>query len=204
MSKISIAIVLILIAFSAAGQYPRKIELFDVVKMYAPDSIKGDSYPGAYDWNIGADKKSAFKWKTDSPEFTDDKTMKKAQAIMTIKDSILKCNEGKDACPWSLMLYGARMGYTKFNIVSPTHPEVKIKPKIEELFPGKKYSASLIKTCEITSTIGFYFYELIIPGKKKTLMKISWASAAPGSALALIFYTDFRDADFNCRIQNDR
>lgn len=200
MSKFFFAILLFIFAFSAAGQYPKKIELFEVVKVFTPDSVKGDGDPGAYDWNTGSDKRSSFKWKTESPEFADDKTLKKAQVIMAIKDSILKCNEGKEACPWSLTLDGARMGYTKFNIVSPTHPEIKIKSKIDELFPGKKFSATLVRACEITSTVGFYFYELVIPGKKKVLMKISWARAVSGSAIALVFYTDFRDADLHCKI----
>lgn len=200
MSKILIAIVFVISAISTTGQFPKKIELFDAVKMFAPDSVKGDGYPSAYDWNTGSDRRSSFKWRTESPEFTDDKTMKKAQAIMAIKDSILKCNDGKDACPWSLTLEGARMGYTKFNIVSPTHPEIKIKSKIDELFPGKKYHSALVRTCEITTTAGFYLYELTIPGKKKVLMKISWARARTGSAIALVFYTDFRDADLTCSI----
>lgn len=201
MRKIFTSIVCNLFTFFVLAQYPKKIELYDVVKLYAPDSVKGDIYPGAYDWNIGSDKRSAFKWKTDAPEFTNNKTMKKAQAIMTIKDSSLKCNGGKEPCPWSLILYGARMGFTQFNIVSPTHPQIKIKSKIEDLFPGKKYTAAMIKSCDISNTVGFYFYELIIPGKKKMLMKVSWASAAGGSALALVFFTDLRDADMRCVTQ---
>lgn len=201
MRKSSAGIVLFFIVFTVTGQYPKQIELFEVVKMYAPDSVKGDSYPGAFDWNIGSDKGSPFKWKTETPEFTSDKTIKKAQAIMSIKDSTLKCNDGKDLCPWALILDGARMGYTKFNIVSPTHPAIRVKPKIDALFPGQKYSATLIKTCESSSTAGFYFYELIISGKKKMLMKISWASVTSGSAFALAFYTDFKDVDLNCIVQ---
>ena len=114
MKKIIPSIIFTLLLFSVIAQHPEKIELFDVVKMYAPDSIKGDDNPGAYDWGIGSDKKSPFKWKTETLEYTDTKTMLRAQAVMTINGKPYECTAGttKQPCSWSLILSGARAGYT--------------------------------------------------------------------------------------------
>ena len=203
MKKLTASVIVSLIVFSCFAQYPKKIELFDVVKMYAPDSIKGDDNPGAYDWNIGSEKKSPFKWKTEGLEFKDDKTMKRAQAIMTINGKSYECAAGttKQACPWSLILSGARAGYFKYNVVSPNHADIKPKTKLEDLFPNQKFTATLVKSCDKSDKMGFYFYEFIIPGKKKMLAKTSWACNNMGCAMALVFYTYFADADSRCMIE---
>ena len=188
----------LLTTFLIFAQYPKKIELYDVVKMFAPDSVKGDNYPSAYDWKIGSDKKSPLKWNTEGLEIVNDKTVKQAEVIVSINDSTIKTGLDKEM-PWYLVLSGARMGFMQYEIRSPIHPDIKAKTTIEELFPNKKYTATLIKSCEKNRQSGFYFYEVIIPGKKKMQMKVSWDVPLFNSLqLKLTFYTDFRDSDSKC------
>ncbi|HMO31952.1 MAG TPA: hypothetical protein PKE63_06540 [Lacibacter sp.] len=191
--------ILLIVHLPLQAQYPRPAELFDAVVLFAIDSVKGVDYLQAGDWLAGSGSKSPFRWRSETPEWQGDQLVRKAQAVLTIRGVSLVCKPAtNEPCNWNLTLSGARAGYLQYSLVSAFHPNNKGRTPLEDIFPGKNFKARLLKTCDQNERLGFYVYELLIPGKRSLLLKQSWLCQPNGCATSLVLHLAPEDADTRC------
>lgn len=154
MKKTTLLLSLLSIAYLANAQ-TKSVELYDLVKMFAPDSAKVAS---VNDWKTGATVNSPVKWETASPQ---------KNPIGYIKNGNFKLSfNGKSIANSDISLSGKTLGgYSEIQL-GTTSPSENGTPSylLEKLFGSKKFSAKLIRTEEGANPT--YYYELKMPGKK--------------------------------------
>lgn len=173
--------------FTAASAQSAKVELYDLIKKFVTDST---GYENVGDWSVGNPKKFPVKWKEDRIIMSEDTSInfyRTGGADVTVKGkSFVQANA--QPVKWSVMLKGPRMGYTSFSIISlPPTTDMKQGFNIDSVFSGKAYKAKLLKSCEKVMA-GYYYYELKLPKKDITYMKLSWVSVNGNTAMRIDCY----------------
>jgi hypothetical protein len=175
-------IVITCITIDLSAQAP-KTELYDLVKKLLCDST---GYENVGDWSVGQTKKSPIKWKADRLEMSDDTSInffRMGAAEITIKGrSYLQSGQ---PVKWTIMLKGARSGYSSFSIVSSLSNEIQPKYSIDSIFGNKTFKATLLKSCDAKMLSGYYYYEIKLPRKDLAFVKISWISVNGNTAIRL-------------------
>lgn len=167
---------------TVSAQSP-KTELYDLIKKLIPDST---GYENVGDWDITTPKKIPVKWQGDRIEMSDDTSInffRRGTVDMMIKGrSFMQAGQ---QVKWSIMLKGPRMGYTSFSIISSPSTGMQPKYSIDSIFGKKPFAAKLLKSCDAKAIGGFYFYEVKLPKKDVTFMKLSWISVNGATALRI-------------------
>lgn len=83
------------------------------------------------------------------------------------------------------------MGYTSFSIISSPTAEMQPKYNIDGLFDNKPFTARLIKSCDTKNMAGYNYYELKLPRKDLSFLKISWLSVNGKTALRIDCYDNW-------------
>lgn len=177
------------IASVAAAQSP-KTELYDLIKKLLPDST---GYENVGDWAVSNPKKIPIKWKDDHVIMSDDTSInfyRSGTVDLTVNGHSFMQNS--QPVKWSIMLKGPRSGYTSFSIVS-SPPSADMKPffNIDSVFGKKAFKAKFIKSCDAKALSGYYYYELKLPKKDITFIKISWLSFNGNTAMRIDCYDNF-------------
>lgn len=92
---------------------------------------------------------------------------------------------------WNIMLKGPRMGYTSFSIISPPCNDMQPKWTIDSIFGNKPFKATLLKSCDSKLLTGYYYYEVKLPKKDVTYLKLSWLSINGSTALRIDCYDNW-------------
>ena len=111
-------------------------------------------------------------------------------AAITVKGKIFK--QAGQPVKWNVMLKGPRMGYTSFSIVSsPLSSELQPKYNLDSVFGKKYFTAKLIKNCDAKNVSGYYYYELKLPKKDITFLKLSWVNVNGNTAIRIDCFDNF-------------
>ncbi len=165
-----------------------KAELYDVIKRLLTDST---GYENVGDWAVGNPKRFPVKWKEDRLIMSEDTSInfyRMGTADITVKGrSYMQAGQ---PVKWNVMLKGPRAGYTSFSIISSPSSEIKPLINIDSVFGSKPFKARLLKSCEKTLS-GYYYYELKLPKKDITYIKISWLSLNGNSAMRIDCYDNW-------------
>lgn len=156
-------------AYAPAAWSQNQTQLYDLVKKLLYDST---GYENVGDWAVGAPRTYPVSWKADRIEMSDDTSINffrqgTAQVLLPGQTTASK---------WSVMLKGARSGYSSFTLVSPSAPGFHPRATIDSLFGKKAFRAKLLKSCERPAN-GFYYYEVKMPKKDVSYLKLSWQTA---------------------------
>lgn len=166
-----------------------KTELYDLIKKLIPDS---SGYENVGDWAVSQPKKFPVKWQGDRLEMSDDTSInfyRRGTVDIMIKGrSFMQAGQ---QVKWNMMLKGPRMGYTSFSIISS--PSIGMQPKysIDSIFGKKYYAAKLLKSCDAKEIGGFYYYEVKLPKKDVTFMKLSWISVNGATAIRIDCFDNY-------------
>ena len=184
------------IAFASA-QAP-KTEAYDLIKKLMYDST---GYESVGDWAVGEPKTFPVKWQADRIEMSDDTSINFFRRGVTTLMVNNKPVASENGGAWNIMLKGPRMGYTSFSMISPASANLHPKFGIDSLFAGKKYQATLLKSCDNKPIMGYYFYELKVPKKDLAYIKISWITVNGKTAYRIDGYDGWskQSAKFECR-----
>ena len=184
--KKTLLILLSLNTTTASFSQASKIELYELVKSFLPDST---GYENVGDWAVSKPKKYGVKWKEDRLIMSNDTSInfyRMGTADIAIKGKTFR----KDDQPltWNVMLKGPRMGYASFSIISS--PTVELQPKctVDSLFGKKLYTAKLLKSCDNKTLAGYYYYEVKLPKKDPAFVKFSWLSVNGNTAIRIDCY----------------
>ncbi len=183
MQKIFTLFILLLITGFSFGQV-KKIELFDLIKKFVQDSAK---YDVSGDWSVGHPATFPVKWQADRIEMSDDEKInffRKGTADITL-------NGRNFTGKWTVMLMGPRSGFSSFSIASPNISNFRPRQTIDSLFPKKLYSYQLLISCDASSGYGFYYYQIKIPKKVTSWLKVSWLCKEAGCTIILDCYDDW-------------
>lgn len=179
-------ITLLLVMASATGYaQPKKVELYDLVKKLAADSL---GYESAGDWAMGQSASIPVQWELNRIIMSDDEKInfyRKGKAAVTVMGKTYSA-AGKPVT-WDVMLMGPRMGHTSFRIQSGTYPGIGPKPGPDSLFGKKAYSYKMLQEC-IKPNHGFYYYELKMPKKNTCWVKQSWQCTSGACNIRLEVY----------------
>lgn len=166
-----------------------KTELYDLVKSLVFDST---GYENVGDWAVGNPKKFPVAWKADRIEMNPDTSInfyRMGTANITIKCHSF-ISKGQPA-KWNIMLKGPRMGYASFSIISSPCNDIQPKWTIDSIFGDKPFKATLLKSCDSKRLIGYYYYEVKLPKKDVTYLKLSWLSINGSTALRIDCYDNW-------------
>lgn len=146
-------------------------------------------YENVGDWGVGNPKKFAVKWQTDGVKMSNDTSInfyRQGTANLTINGKT--CISNGKPMTWNVLFKGPRMGYSSFSIL--TSPSAALSPRftIDSLFGKNRFSARLLKACEVLPFTGFYYYELKLPKKDVVYLKLTWLTANGNTALRLDGY----------------
>ena len=162
---------------------PVKTELYDLIKKLLCDSTGSENVG---DWAVGQPKKFPVNWKEDRIEMSEDTSInfyRLGTADITVKGrSFMKAAQ---PVKWSIMLKGARSGYSSFSILSSPANDMQPKYNIDSIFSKKPVTAKLLKSCDGKLLSGFYYYEVKLPKKDVAFIKLSWLSLNGATALRI-------------------
>lgn len=178
----------ILVCCSAIGVQAQstKIELYDLIKKLLYDST---GYENVGDWSVGNPKKLPVKWKDDRVQMSDDTSInfyRRGTVDVTVRSKTFMQKD--QPVTWSIILRGARSGYSSFSLLSTPSADVPPKYTIDSLFGKKPFTARLLKSCDRRMVAGFYYYELKLPKKDVAYLKLSWLSVNGNTALRIDCY----------------
>ncbi len=151
----------------------KKVDLYDLVKKLAEDSSQ---YSSVGDWAVGKPLTFPVKWEADKIEMSDDEKInffRKGTANIIV-NGIAYNDLVNKPIKWNVMLKGPRSGFTSFSIASGSNAAIKAKTPIDSLFGKKPYTYKLLQDCFAGASSGFYFYEVVLPKKVISFIKISW------------------------------
>jgi hypothetical protein len=159
------------------------------VKQFLYDS---SGFDNVGEWGVSHPKKYEVTWKSDKLEMSPDTSINfyrlgSANVAVHGKTIMQKGTSAK----WQFMLKGPRMGYTSFSIISTPSTEFKPKFMLDSLFVNKPYSSKLISSCDDKTLTGFYYYEVKIPKKDVSYIKVSWISVNGNTAIRLDVYDNY-------------
>jgi hypothetical protein len=182
-----------LFAFVHVSGQTKKSDLFNLIKKISLDSSR---YESVGDWSISKTSAYPIKWQSDRLEMSDDLKINFFRKGTT-KISI----NGNKPYAWTIMLKGARAGYSSFSIISPNLTDIKTKISLDSLFGKNQYTYTLLQNCSSNPVKGFYFYQLNIPKKIMTWLKLSWVCNSASCVLTLDIYDSWSKqyADLNCK-----
>jgi hypothetical protein len=167
-----------------------KTELYDLIKKLLTDST---GYENVGDWAVGQPKKFPVKWKADKIEMSPDTSInffRMGTADITIKG--LNIMQAGQPVKWNVMLKGPRMGYGSFSIISsPLSSELQPKYTLDSVFGKKPFAAKLLKSCDNKIISGYYYYELKLPKKDITYLKLSWVSVNGNTAIRIDCFDNY-------------
>jgi len=166
-----------------------KTELYDLVKSLVFDST---GYENVGDWAVGNPKKFPVAWKADRIEMNPDTSinfyrMGTANIIIRGHSFISKGQPAK----WNIMLKGPRMGYASFSIISSPCNDIQPKWTIDSIFGNRPFKATLLKSCDNKLLTGYYYYEVKLPKKDVTYLKLSWLSMNSNTAIRIDCYDNW-------------
>lgn len=192
------SIVLLLLATFAFSQ-TKKTELYNLVKVFVQDTSE---YETVGDWSANETDAKTVKWTSDHLEMSDDMKINffmKGLALITLNGKTY--SDENNPAKWNVMLRGPRAGYTNFNITSPVLTKMKVKPNIDSLLGSNPLTKILLKKCEINPAKGFYYYQIKLPGKVTSWMKIAWDCNNSGCTISIDCYDSWSKqyANLNCR-----
>ncbi len=171
---------LITLSFQPLCAQNSTIELFDLVKLLAPDSL---STGNTGTWNLSDLPHNALKWESKTPVVKEGKHSLRAVAQIAIYGKAFSC-EGKNPCPYKLLLEGNQNGYTQFSIdhaLSRTfHPEQSIKYLFNQALKFR-----LLNKLIDSAGIQVYQYEIKMPGKKPIWVMIGTINSAKANGIYL-------------------
>jgi hypothetical protein len=193
------SLLLLLIATCSFSQ-TKKTELFDFIKVLVQDSTQY-SASGTGDWAVGSPRTFPVHWESDRIIMSDDMKInfyRKGTVNISVKGKTL--NNGATPSKWMLMLRGPRSGYSSFNITSPYKKNIHPKQTIDSLLPAKQYTYKLLQSCDSKTGTGFYYYQLSIPKKVASWLKIEWNCKDAACNVSIYCYDDWSKqyADLNC------
>lgn len=148
-------IIPLLMLCTFANAQTKSIELYDLVKMFAPDSAKATAIG---DWKTGSDAGSPVKWTSTAPEKT---------PVGYIKEGNLQiASAGQKPEPGGISIEGKTLtGYSEIQLsITPPMENEDYSYKLEKLMNKKPAKIKLIKADE--DGFPMYYYEFKIPGKK--------------------------------------
>jgi hypothetical protein len=185
MRKFSLFCLISCSILSATGQ-TTKTELYDLIKKLVPDST---GYENVGAWAVGQPKKYPVKWNEDRIIMSEDTSIN-FYRMGTADITILGRSFMQDGKPvkWNVMLKGPRMGYASFSIISSTNEMMVPKYTIDSVFGKKPFTAKLLKSCDGKTLSGYYYYEVKIPKKDVTYLKLSWLSVNGSTAIRIDCY----------------
>ncbi len=176
-------------SFILSITYAQPVELYDLVKALVTDST---GYENIGTWAVGKPKQYPVVWKADKIEMSPDTSVnfyRMGNANISIKrKTFMLANK---PVSWNVMLKGPRMGYASFSILSSPSKELAVKPTIDSLFGKQPFKAKLLKRCDGKDAVGFYFYEVKLPKKDITFIKISWLSINGNVAIRIDGYDSY-------------
>lgn len=176
--------------YVTAMAQPVKTELYDLIKKLLPDSTGFDNVG---DWGVGNPKKFPVLWKNDRVEMSPDTSInffRMGLANITLKNKSYT-QDGK-LLKWNLLLKGPRAGYTSFSIISsPMSSSMQPKYNIDSILGKKPFTAKLLKSCDSKLIAGYYYYQLKLPKKDMTYIKLSWISVNGSTALRIDCFDNF-------------
>ena len=184
-------IVYFLLGFTAFNSFAQssKTELYSLVKSLLFDST---GYENVGDWAVGNPRKFPIAWKADRLEMSPDTSINfyRLGAVNITANGHSFVSKGQPAT-WNIMLKGPRMGYTSFSIMSS--PSTGIPPKwtIDSIFGNRPFKATLLKSCDSKILTGYYYYEVKIPKKDATYLKLSWLSLNGNTAIRIDCYDNW-------------
>lgn len=192
------AVCVSIFCLASAYAQPPKTEVYDLIKKLVYDST---GYENVGDWAVGEPKTFPVKWQADRIEMSDDTSInffRRGVTTLTVNNKLITTENGG---AWNIMLKGPRMGYTSFSMISPASANLHPKFSIDSLFAGKKYQATLLKSCDTKPMHGYYFYELKIPKKDLAYLKISWITVSGKTAYRIDGYDGWSKhaAKLECR-----
>ncbi|MEO6730868.1 MAG: hypothetical protein ABIN01_06600 [Ferruginibacter sp.] len=188
MKSLIVFLIISCITFQVSAQ-SSKTELYDLIKKLVTDST---GYENVGDWAVGQPKKFPVKWKADRVEMSEDTSInfyRMGTADITIKDRSL--TQAGQPVKWSIMLKGPRMGYSSFSIISSPSNSMQPRYTLDSIFGKKPFTAKLLKTCDSKTLSGFYYYEIRLPKKDITFVKLSWLSVNGNTAIRLDCYDNW-------------
>ena len=160
-----------------------KTELYDLIKKLLTDST---GYENVGDWAVGQPKKFPVKWQADKLEMSEDTSInfyRQGTADITIKGRSFI--QAAQPVKWNIKLKGPRMGYSSFSIISSPANNMLPKYTMDSIFGKKPFTAKLLKSCDTKELAGFYFYELKLPKKDISFIKLSWISLNGNTAIRI-------------------
>lgn len=193
MKTISSLFLLISIALLANGQ-AKKVELFEIIKSLAPDSLEAGVIPL---WAHAARPANPLILKG-NPEMN--KVTKKylltQEVTIAINGKTFVCGGNTNSCNWSVSLEGNSTSYSQLSISPDLSQDVSYQTTIEYLFGKNKYKAKLLKKCDDTSDMATY--EIKIPGKKTFWIQSYMSGGTEGSAIYINCYFDRKELNPDC------
>jgi hypothetical protein len=184
-----LVIVFIISNYTISNASGQSTELYDFVKKLITDST---GYENVGDWAVGQPKKYPVIWKADKIEMSPDTAInffRTGVADITIKGQ--KLIQAGQPIKWNVMLKGPRMGYGSFSILSSVSKELQAKLTIDSLFGKKPFKAKLIKSCDAKDLAGYYYYEVKLPKKDVSFIKVSWLSMNGNTAIRIDGYDSY-------------
>ena len=188
MKKVFLLIIFISIHQLLSAQ-SHKVELYDLVRQFLYDS---SGFENVGDWGVSHPKKYEVNWKADNLEMSPDTSIN-FYRLGTVDAKIngrTIMQKGKPV-QWQLMLKGPRSGYMSFSMISTPSTEFKPQYNLDSLFGNKPYAAKLLRSCDEKTLSGYYYYEVKIPKKDVTFIKISWISVNGNTAMRLDCYDNY-------------
>lgn len=149
-----------------------KTELYDLIKKLIPDST---GYENVGDWAVGQSKKFPVKWQADRIEMSEDTSINfYRRGTVDIAINGRSFMQSGNPVKWNILLKGPRMGYSSFSIISSPANEIQPQYTIDSIFGRKPFTAKLLKSCTGKAIGGYYYYQVKLPKKDITFMKLSW------------------------------
>lgn len=176
-----LAIAFLLFYFS--NVYSQKTELYDLVNKLIPDS-SGHENVGS--WGIGKSRIYPVAWKANHIERSKDTSINFFRSGVT--DVAIRKKSVTSPAKWTVMIKGARNGYTSFSIVSPPSKNLQPVISLDSIFGVKPFKVQLLKTCKKSRLSGFNYYKLKIPRKDESFLKVSWKTNNGKTVLRLDGY----------------
>ena len=196
--KTATSLLLLLLIAGYSFSQTKKTELFDLIKIFVQDSSE---YPTTGDWAVGEPKTFPVQWESDRIIMSDDLKInfyRNGTANISVNGKTF--NEGSKPAKWNVMLRGPRMGFTSFNITSPYQRNIHPKQTIDSLLQTSAYTYKLLQSCDSKAGAGFYYYQVSIPKKVTSWLKVAWTCKSGTCSVSIDCYDDWSKqyADLNC------